>query len=199
MLPMPASSNKPAQAVACGAAGWLFVLLMLAGAPTVVSAADEPAAAAAVAQSAPKTIALLDFELIDETLETAKDEAQKARLGMISRQLRAAFIENHLYQVVDNAPAAALIADLGTQFALHDCNGCDVDIGKALKTDRVLTAWVQKVSNLILNLNIQIRDVRTGLIMLNKSVDIRSNTDDSWNRGIKYMVRSMVEKNQANR
>lgn len=203
MPPMPASSTNPKRLSPGGAAGWLAAVLLVAGAPVACSAADTPAVSAAPAmtatQSAPKTIAMLDFELIDDTLETAKDEAQKARLVMISQQLRAAFAENHLYQVVDNAPAAALIADLSTQFALHDCNGCDVDIGKALKTDRVLTAWVQKVSNLILNLNIQIRDVRTGLIMLNKSVDIRSNTDDSWNRGIKYMVRSMVEKNQANR
>ena len=148
--------------------------------------------------AAEKTVAILDFELIDDTLENAKDEAQKARLQQISQQLRTAFADNHFYRVVDNAPADALIADLSGRFALHDCNGCDVDIGRALKTDRVLTAWVQKVSNLILNINIQIRDVRTGLIMLNKSVDIRSNTDDSWRRGIRYMVRSMVEKNQGN-
>ena len=62
-----------------------------------------------------------------------------------------------------------------------------------------MTAWVQKVSNLILNVNIRIRDVRTDLVVVNKSVDIRSNTDESWTRGINYMVRSMVEKNQANR
>ena len=162
--------------------------------------ATPVAAPATSAIAAPlKTIVMLDFELIDDTLETAKDAAQKARLGMISQQLRAAFADNKLYQVLDNAPAAALIEDLSGRFALHDCNGCDVDIGKALKADRVMTAWVQKVSNLILNVNIQIRDVRSGLIMLNKSVDIRSNTDESWSRGIRYMVRSMIEKNQGNR
>jgi hypothetical protein len=62
-----------------------------------------------------------------------------------------------------------------------------------------MTAWVQKVSNLILNLNIQIRDVHSGLIMQNKSVDIRGNTDTSWLRGIRYMARSMEEKGQGNR
>ncbi|NMM04731.1 DUF3280 domain-containing protein [Polaromonas sp.] len=153
----------------------------------------------AAAQASTKTIALMKFELVDDTGDSASDEAQKVRLAMISEQLRIAFTENRLYTVVDNAPAAALIADLDSRFALHDCNGCDVDIGRALDADRVLTAWVQKVSNLILNINIQIRDVKTGLIMLNKSVDIRGNTDESWSRGIRYMVRSMVEKNQANR
>jgi hypothetical protein len=154
---------------------------------------------AAAAQESPKTIALMQFELVDDTGDRASDDAQKVRLAMISQQLRDAFTENRLYTVVDNTPAEALIADLDSRFALHDCNGCDVDIGRALNADRVLTAWVQKVSNLILNINIQIRDVKTGLIVLNKSVDIRGNTDESWTRGVRYMVRSMVEKNQANR
>lgn len=196
MPPMPASSNDvTGRLLRRLAAGTMTAMLMSVAAPTSAQAADAPQSKVA----APKTIAMLDFELIDDTLETAKDEAQKVRLAAISQQLRAAFKENHLYQVVDNAPAAALIADLSSRFALHDCNGCDVDIGKALKTDRVMTAWVQKVSNLILNINIQIRNTRSGLVMLNKSVDIRGNTDESWSRGIRYMVRSMVEKNQANR
>ena len=142
---------------------------------------------------------MLDFELIDDTGDTTMAAVQTARLLLISQLLRAQFIEYHLYNVVDNAPAAVQIADLRSSFELHTCNGCDVDIGKALKTDRVMTAWVQKVSNLILNINIQIRDVKSGLIMLNKSVDIRGNTDESWTRGVRYMVRNMVEKNQANR
>jgi hypothetical protein len=165
----------------------------------LVAATMAAALFAAAAQENLKTIALLQFELLDDTGDRGSDEAQNVRLAMISQQLRDAFTENRLYQVVTNAPEAALITDLEKRYALHDCNGCDVDIGRALNADRVLTAWVQKVSNLILNINIQIRDVKTGLIVLNKSVDIRGNTDESWRRGVRYMVRSMVEKNQANR
>jgi parvulin-like peptidyl-prolyl isomerase len=165
----------------------------------LIAATMTGALLAAAAQESPKTIALMQFELLDDTGDRASDDAQKVRLAMITQQLRDAFTENRLYTVVQNVPAAALIADLDNRYALHDCNGCDVDIGRALNADRVLTAWVQKVSNLILNINIQIRDVKTGLIVLNKSVDIRGNTDESWSRGVRYMVRSMVEKNQANR
>ena len=186
---MPALSNRFLTKSACAVRPVAAGLSLLAAAGCLCLTG---------AHAAEKTIAILDFELIDDTLETAKDGVQKARLQQISNQLRAAFTENHLYCVVDNAPAAETIADLSSRFALHDCNGCDVDIGRALKAERVLTAWVQKVSNLILNINIQIRDVHSGLVMLNKSVDIRSNTDDSWNRGVRYMVRSMVEKNQGN-
>jgi hypothetical protein len=113
--------------------------------------------------------------------------------------LRQEFTDRHLYTVLDNAPAQALITDLKGRFKLYDCNGCDVDIGRALGADRTLTAWVQKVSNLILNINIQIRDVKSGRIVLTRSVDIRGNTDVSWLRGVRYMTRSIEENQQGNR
>jgi hypothetical protein len=169
-------------------AAWCMALACML-APAHGHAADAPQ----------KSIVMLDFELIDETLDRASDEAQQQRLRKISDALRQEFIERRFYRVLDNKPQQALIDELGQRFKLYDCNGCDVDIGKALGADRVMTAWVQKVSNLILNINIQIRDVQSGLIMLNKSVDIRGNTDASWLRGIRYMARSMEEKGQGNR
>ena len=170
---------------------WLCtcVLMLAAFHPGSVLAADASL----------RTIVLLDFELIDGTLDRASDEAQRARLKTISDALRDEFIARRFYTVLDNKPAQALIADLESRFKLYDCNGCDTDIGKALGADRTLTGWVQKVSNLILNINIQIRDVQSGLIVLTRSVDIRGNTDVSWLRGIHYMARSMEEKQQGNR
>lgn len=168
---------------AWAAALWFSLL------PAHAPAADAPL----------KRIVMLDFQLIDDTLDRASDAAQQQRLRKISDALRQEFIDRHFYTVLDSQPQQALIDDLTRRFDLHDCNGCDVDIGRALGADRVMTAWVQKVSNLILNLNIQIRDVQSGLIVLNKSVDIRGNTDTSWLRGIRYMTRSMEEKRQGNR
>lgn len=153
--------------------------------------------AVCAAESAVQSIAIMDFELIDNTGETDKDAEQKLRLAKITQQLRHDIADKQLYAVIDNAPAATLIKDLQKRFNLYSCNGCDVEIGRALHTNRVLTGWVQKVSNLILNINFQVRDVEGGNIVLNKSVDIRGNTDQTWSRGIRYMVRSMVEKNQA--
>ena len=202
---MRASSSKPLRDAPRHALAALLLSISVMPIMSAWSADTLNATAATVTANVTanvkpeKSIAMMDFELIDETGDDSKSQAQQARLQAITRQLKSAFETEHLYRVVDTTPAKALITDLQNRFSLHDCNGCDVDIGKALNTDRILTAWVQKVSNLILNINIQIRDVATGNIMLNKSVDIRSNTDESWQRGIRYMVRSMVEKNQANR
>ena len=54
-----------------------------------------------------------------------------------------------------------------------------------------LGAWgtVQKVSNLILNVNLYMEDAKTGKLEFAKSVDIRGNTDESWRHGLDYMLR----------
>ena len=51
---------------------------------------------------------------------------------------------------------------------------------------------MQKVSNLILNMNVYIADVKSGRMLLTKSVDLRGNTDDSWSRSLAYLVKNSV-------
>jgi len=65
-------------------------------------------------------------------------------------------------RIIDPAPAEAaiMLARSRVQY-LHQCNGCAEDIGRAANADYVLLPWVQKVSNLILNINAEIRVVET--------------------------------------
>ena len=51
---------------------------------------------------------------------------------------------------------------------------------------------VQKVSNLILNMNIYLRDVHTGQIVTAVSADLRGNTDESWSRAMSYLLRNRL-------
>ena len=146
-----------------------------------------------------KSIAILDFELIDDQRDLAPATVEYERLVTIRKQLQQEFASNRLYRVVDLAPFAELIRKHRSEQRLHECNGCELEIARAASADRVLVAWVQKVSNLILNFNIQIEDTATGAVLLNKSVDMRGNTDETWRRSVSYLVRSMVEKEQGNR
>ncbi|MBC7945634.1 MAG: DUF3280 domain-containing protein [Burkholderiales bacterium] len=146
-----------------------------------------------------KRIAVLDFGLIEDIPEPAKYEEQQNRLKLISDQMRTELEEKGLYDVIDNAPAAEMIKGMNASENLYSCNGCEIDIAKKLGAERVMTAWVQKVSNLILNLNVEVKDVSTGEVTLKKSVDIRGNTDQAWQRGISYMIRDMVDKKQGGR
>jgi hypothetical protein len=161
---------------------WLFLA-------TLPAPADQPL----------KKLLALDFELIDEQKDFVAFPEKDARLAMVSQQLRDGFMEHDLYDVVDSTPVAQLIRTEAERQSLLDCNGCELDIARKAGAERVLLGWVQKVSNLILNLNIEVRDVRTGEIVLRKSVDLRGNTDQSWRRAVDFLIRDMVEKGQGNR
>jgi hypothetical protein len=164
----------------------LCCALLLAG----LARAAEPGAAT------PRSVAVLEFELIDDMREYESAEvldAQSRRLVQISDALRQELAQRGLYRVVDDGPAHDLITGFKARQELRECNGCEVEIGKALGADVVIIGWVQKVSNLILNINVQARDVATGATLYARSVDLRSNTETSWLRGIHYMVDGIAE------
>jgi Protein of unknown function (DUF2380) len=167
-----------------------IVALLLSG--TAVAAA--PAAAAA---PIPR-LAVLDIELTGDLGGPELKAGHETRLRMASERLRRELASSGLYQVVDNAPAQALIDELKSQQRyLHDCNGCDVDVGKRLGADEVLVAWVDRVSNLILSLTYEIDDVKTGQIDDRKSYDFRGDNDAAWIHAIDFMVQDMKERRMA--
>ena len=63
-------------------------------------------------------------------------------------------------------------------------------MGARLGADYVLVGEVQKVSELILSMNLVLRSVSTGAMARGRSVDIRGNTDESWQRGIRYILQN---------
>ncbi len=158
--------------------------------------ATAPVYCDAAVPTAPRSAAVMEFELFDD-MSAYEDptvmQAESRRITLISETLRQELSERGLYRVVDNHAAAKLISDSKARQNLRDCNGCEIDIGKALGADVIVIGWVQKVSNLILNINVQVKDVRTGEMLYAQSVDLRSNTDQSWLRGIRYMVDRIAE------
>lgn len=150
------------------------------GAPPIAQA-DEP----------PPRIALLGFDLINSSLQPTSAE-EKARLGKLDDQLREALSASGRYAVV--GIPADLQHEIDTEADIRNCNGCERDFGRQAGAD--LAAWgtVQKISNLILNINLYIENVETGDMAFVKSVDIRGNTDDSWQHGLSYMLRHYLLK-----
>jgi len=167
-----------------------FAVLFCLAAPAIAWEADAPA---------PKIAAVMEFELIDDMRDYERPEvkdAQNRRIGLISDALRQELLRRGMYRLADNSAAAELISDLKSRQELRNCNGCEIDIGRALGADVIIIGWVQKVSNLILNINIEVKEVSSGRMLYVKSVDLRSNSDNSWLRGIRYMVDSIEEKKQ---
>ena len=156
---------------------FLAVLCLLVS-PSVARA-DEPKAA------------VFDFELIDSSLQGEKDGQradEQARLLRAGDQLRQGLSDSGKYALVDIAPVRAEAHNAN----LQSCGGCDVQFAQKLGADLAITGTVQKVSNLILNMNIYIRNAPTGHLVTAMSADFRSNTDESWSRTVSYLLRNRL-------
>lgn len=145
------------------------------------------------------TIVVLDFDLLEDHPDASRAADQQRRLEAVRTGFIEGVREHGLYRVVDLSPARELLDRFQSQRAnIYTCNSCQVEIGKAVGAHYVAAGWVQKVSNLILNINIEIREVEADRVVLNKSVDIRGNTDRSWRRGMAFMLRDFVQRRQEN-
>lgn len=159
--------------------------------------AYDPAARAA--DASPATLALTGFELLEDHPDASRHDAQQARIKLIEDEFRAQIQQRGLYTLVDNAPHQALFDRVrGSVEFLYRCPHCLTEIGTRTGAQYVAVGWVQKVSNLILNVNIEIREVATNRVALVKSVDMRGNNDESWIRAVRYLVRDIDDKRKAN-
>jgi hypothetical protein len=146
-----------------------------------------------------RSLAVLEFELVDDQDNPATRQAQEVRLRNATAQLQHELVRYRLYRVVDPTPSLDLQRRLRSQQEfLYRCDDCAEQIGRLLGVELVMATWVQKVSELILNLNVQILDVRLQRVVFSKSVDMRGNNDESWTRAVRYLVRDMADKRERN-
>jgi hypothetical protein len=133
----------------------------------------------------PSAALVFDFELADQGIIGAT-EGDRARLAPLGALLRALLQESGRYRIVPLEPLQAEAARLGE---LRRCNGCAADLARMAGADVAITGAIQKVSNLILNINVYVLDVRSGRER-SYSVDIRGNNDVSFDRGLRFLVKN---------
>jgi len=157
--------------------GWFVAILL-------VSTLSAPAFA-----EAPK-LAVFDLELIDTSVEgdAPSPMAVQERLMRAGGELRRELAQSGKYEIVDIAPVHVAAHDSN----LQACGGCDVKFAQQLGADLALTGIVRKISNLILNISLFVRDVPSGRLVAAMNADLRGDTDESWSRAINYLVRNRL-------
>ena len=139
------------------------------------------------ARAAPQKAAVFDFQLTN-LAQIPPTAADQARLPHLSDMLRQLLADSGQYQIVstDTLKAKAQSEDL------RSCGGCGEDYARQLGAQLAVTGQIQKVSDLILNINVYIKDVSTKAPEKAYSVDIRGDNEDSFNHGIKYLVKHNI-------
>jgi len=148
--------------------------------------------ARATAGELPKLI-LYGMELQDTSHEGELDglrEDQQKRLKLLDAEAKALFSATGHYELVDVSSVAEEIEKLSP---LQRCNGCDIDIAKRFGADYVVLGVVYKVSNLILEIHLYFRDVKTGQVLNHMHTNIRGNTDQSWLRGLRWLIKNRLK------
>lgn len=149
--------------------------------PTQAGAADLP------------KLILFGMELQDTSHEGEIDgirEDQQKRLKLLDTEAEALFKATGHYQLVDVSSAAKEIEE---GRPLRRCNGCDIDIAKKFNADYVILGVVYKVSNLILEIHLYLRDAKTGAVLNHMHTNIRGNTDQSWLRGLRWLIKNRLK------
>lgn len=132
--------------------------------------------------------AVFAVELVDTSLQGAIQGPAKEDLERLAR-LDAQLLDS-LARSGQYTPLAVVADPAGP--ALRTCDGCEVAPARKAGAQVSVIGWVQKVSNLILNINLVMRDVETGKRIAAGSVDIRGDTDKSWMRGLAYLLRNRI-------
>jgi hypothetical protein len=153
----------------------------------VLAALMVSATGAAVAAD-PIKVLVFPFELVDTSQEGEMGGVradQQARLELLTAELARMLAASGRYEVLPLDPVRADYDRLGP---MRGCNGCDVDLARAAGAEQGMVGIVQKVSNLILDVALYVRDVKTGRVVQVAKTSIRGNTDESWLRGLRFLV-----------
>ena len=152
------------------------VLVLGTGGMAEVMAADQ----------APPRVAFFGFQLINTSLQSTTSEEEQ-RIRMLDEAFRQKLDSSGRFKIVPIPPD--LREEIAAAPEISNCNGCERDFARKAGADWAAWGTVQKVSNLILNINVYMEDVREKKMEFVKSVDIRGNTDESWRHGLDYMLR----------
>jgi hypothetical protein len=140
-----------------------------------------------------KTMVVMDVELDGDLADPSRVDDWRRRLAEINATLRQSIAQAGYYTVVDATPAADLLAQYRHRKAVHECVPCLRDVAQRLGAERVLTAWVFRMSNLVLALHAIVWAPATDEVIMTRTLQFRGDTDYAWRRATDYLLNDIGE------
>lgn len=154
--------------------------------------------ACAPPHAAAARLLLFPFEIIDATqsagafgyhqpggLPTGPSKAETERLQRITADLRDRIVRDGRYALVGDA---ATSAEIEAKKPISQCNGCEDDIAGKAGAEVALVATVEKLSDLLFNFKLYLRDVPAQKLTAIMSTTVQGSTDEAWLRGVRYLA-----------
>lgn len=157
----------------------------------LVLAICQPATAAPAAPL--QKLVVLDFEQVGDLGDEAMVAARALRMERTAAELKRKLADAGLFDVLDDAPARPMIERLRSSQYLHECNGCELDIARALGADVVLVSWIYRMSQLVITMHFEMKEAATGRLVMKRTLNFRNDVDGSWSREVDYLVRDLKE------
>lgn len=167
---------------------------------SLTGAAQSPSPKdSADAGSAPIKIAFFDVEMADFSAGgplAGQSPEETARINLTSQRLRELFGKAGRYQLIeisaDHPGVSAVNAEAMRLHYIRDCNGCEVDIARALGADQTFLGFFKKVSRMEGGLEFRIHDVKTGALVKLVQTEWRGSTDESWTRAVTWLFKHRI-------
>jgi hypothetical protein len=165
--------------------------VVLAAAVLVVLLAAMTFATEAGTDRTPRLIklAVFDMELDDFSAGgpiAGESAAETARLRQMTALARDLLSKSGIFELVDVQGSKSPMVG---EHWLRKCNGCDADAARDLGADMSFVGLYRKISVMEQSLEIRIRDARTGQLAHVSQADLRGETDESWSRALKFLLR----------
>ena len=158
---------------------------LLLGLVALTAAVVEPA------QAGGKSVALLGVHLQnDNEMYEPTSDAERARMVTVAEIFKHQLSASERYSIVEVPPDVQ--SKIAAGRTMGECGGCEIEYGQSLGSEIVAWITVQKISNLILKMNVYMADVQAKKFLFVRSVDLRGNTDESWTRSIRYLIKNYL-------
>ena len=163
------------------AAAVLLALLLNSVAPR---AAESPPAIV--------KIAVFDFELEDSSAGSgvvAQDAFDKKYLTQATDMAKRLLVESGRYNLIDTkfASTAAVAAH-----GIRNCGGCEASLAQSLGGEQAMIGIVNRISRAEFTASIRVVDVSSGATVSNSFTNLRMGANDSWPRGVKWLMNRQV-------
>ncbi|WP_292363943.1 DUF3280 domain-containing protein [Methylophaga sp. UBA1464] len=162
-----------------------FLIFLLMTSTAVVMAEDHQ-------QHDYKTL-VLDILITGDSTVTGDKAENAEKIAKFSEHLRTELQDKTRFTIINDADSLEKVKSADEKQDLHNCNGCEITLAKELGAEMVIVPNVFRMSHLISTLHVEFKDVNTGKMIKRKSYDFRGNTDQAWERAIKYAMRDLKD------